>query len=236
MNKYELDRDFVMYQTDIKTNRRLREILEEEIVALYGEYENCKLYEYDAYEHAISEMTDVRRDLFLSEHSIKTDEDKNMVRQFNDNLREALTNLYEETQYVLGQLKDIKGKDVVPHLYIDEEYPSTFSDQSERAKRMWKIILDGNVHIMYSDGYCLGGLKESDSLNRFLYINEEPDNWNFDIVGLFDVEIPNMIMVHAAHDWASHMHLTIFDLMHVRKFKSEITIEINQNYNNEKDM
>ena len=90
-----------------------------------------------------------------------------------------------------------------------------FTNSIEEAKRNIKTVMD------FSYETCIR------------LINEEPDNWNFDIVGLFDVEIPNMIMVHAAHDWASHMHLTIFDLMHVRKFKSEITIEIHQKYDNE---
>ena len=208
-------------------NRRIKEILEDEIITLYGEYEHCKLGEFDAYEYALHEMCELRRDLIIDSSQIVTEQEKDMVREFNNYLREALVDLYNESQDILKRIDGVKGKVCVyPKLFIGKDYPLTMPDQSERAKKMWEVMLDRNVHIPYSDGYYLGNLEQNDSLNRFLYLDEKPDDWNFDIVGLFDVEIPGMVMVHAAHDFASHMHFTIFELMHVRKFKSEIDIEI----------
>lgn len=214
-------------QMESLANKRIKEILEDEIINLYGKYEHCKFEEFDAYEYALHEMCELRRDLIIDSSQIETEQEKDMVREFNNCLREALTGLYNESQDILNRMEGVKGKVYVhPKLFIDEDYPLTMPDQSERAKKMWEVMLDRNVHIPYTDGYYLGNLEQNDSLNRFLYLDEKPNDWNFDIVGLFDVGIPDMVMVHATHDFASHMHFTIFELMHVRKFKTEINVEI----------
>jgi len=227
MKKGSFEKDKLMHQISFKVSRRIRELVEEETISLYEGYNHSDIFEYDAYKHAICELTDVRRDLILSEYKIETVDEKDMVRLFAVSITDALTNLYYETQEVIEKLNEVKGLVwIEPQLFISEEYPSTFQDQTERAKKFWEIMLDKNIHILYNNGYSLGCFEADESLNHFLYLNEVVDNWYYDIVGLFGVKIPDLVMPYAAHDMASHMHFTIFDLMHVRKFKSIISIEI----------
>lgn len=235
MKKESFETKVIKFEISYKVGRRIRELVEEEIISLYEEYNHSDIFEYDAYKHAICGLTDVRRDMVLSQNKIETDEDKDMIRQFSSSLTDSLTNLYHETQDVIEKLDDVKGRVwVEPQLFISEEYPSTFPDQSERAKKFWAILLDSNIHTLYYEGYSLGCFEADESLNHFLYLNEVVDNWNYDIVGLSGVDIPDLVMPHAVRDMTSCMYFTIFDLMHVRKFKNIISIEIRND--NEKSL
>ena len=82
---------------------------------------------------------------------------------------------------------------------------------------------------MYNSGCDNGYMDPQDSLNHFLYLSDEPDDWSDDIVGLFNVNLPKGTkLVYATHNLGAHTLFTIFELMHVRKFRKEIIFNISE--------
>ena len=70
-----------------------------------------------------------------------------------------------------------------------------------------------------------------DSENGFLYMNEEPNNWN---EGLNRELTSDLHLTYAFHNLFSHLDFSIFDLLWVRDFNIEIHVEHDYNtYENE---
>lgn len=204
--------------------------LEERIIRLADEYDHAPLEKCDGYERAINDLLEERRDVYLDSHKMDAAGIQKMI-EFNDYLRNALTGLYSETMSAYNKIKEEFSDRhffIEPKLWINEEYPATRTDQSDRAKRIWKILLNPDLNRMYNNGCDNGNFDPSESLNHYLYLSEEIDDWNFDIVGLFDVKLPKTNFVYATHNLGSHTLFTIFELMHVRKFRKEININITE--------
>ena len=218
-------------QIQDKISKRIIELLEEEIIDLANQYEHAPLEEYDQYERVIIELLRVRHYMMLKTNKI----DNNgimMVIEFNNNLRQALTELYYEAQSIYNSLKEnFSGRviNIEPKLWIADEYPTTREDQSDRAKRIWEILLNPDLNEMYHNGCDNGSFDPTESLNHYLYLDEKLDNWCYDIAGLFDVDMPkDLMMVYAGHNLGSHTLFSIFELMHVRNFRKEIVVNIEE--------
>ena len=219
MREEQTDIVYTMYQKSYLTSRRMLELVEEKLCELAEEYDHARLKDLESYEEAIKTLFEIRRDMIR------------MVKDFNNALRNALTELYHEAHDAYSRLKDMVGKDihVSAKLWIDDEYPPTMTDQSDRAKRIWELLLNPDLNTMYDDGCDNGVFDPTESLNYYLYLFEHPEDWSDDIVGLFDCQLPkDLTMVYAAHNLGAHTYFTIFELMHVRKFKKEIIVNIDE--------
>lgn len=207
------------------------ELIEEKIIRLADEYEHAPLEDFDRYEYTIEKLLEERRDEYLNIHKMDG-KGVQMVCEFNECLRNALTELYNETQNAWRKIKDDfpnRNIWIEPKLWIADEYPTTRKDQSDRAKRIWEILLNPDLNKMYNSGCDNGYMDPQDSLNHFLYLSDEPDDWSDDIVGLFNVNLPKGTkLVYATHNLGAHTLFTIFELMHVRKFRKEIIFNISE--------
>jgi len=220
----------IMNPISYQTSRSMLELVEDKLCELADEYDHARLEEFERYEETVKTLLEIRRYMIIGSNHMD-EAGIRMVKDFNNALRNALTELYHEAQDVYSRLKDMAGKDIYisAKLWIDDEYPSTMADQSDRAKRIWELLLNPDLNTMYEDGCDNGVFEPTKSLNHYLYLSEHPEDWSEDIVGLFDCQLPNDLkMVYAAHNLGSHSFFTIFELMHVRKFKKEIIVDIDE--------
>ena len=230
MREEQTDIVYTMYQKSYLTSRRMLELVEEKLCELAEEYDHAPRKDFESYEEAIKTLFEIRRDMILGNNHMD-EAGIRMVKDFNNALRNALTELYHEAHDVYSRLKEMADKDihVSAKLWIDDEYPPTMTDQSDRAKRIWELLLNPDLNTMYDDGCDNGVFDPTESLNYYLYLFEHPEDWSDDIVGLFDCQLPkDLTMVYAAHNLGAHTYFTIFELMHVRKFKKEIIVNIDE--------
>ena len=103
------------------------------------------------------------------------------------------------------------------------------------AKKMWAVLNGSLTDYMplYMDGvdnfvldYVAGRENEIPSENQLLYLDEKIDNWNDEL----DQEMTkDMHLIHPFHNLYSHMDFSIIDLLWVRDFNIEISLESDYN-------
>ena len=115
--------------------------------------------------------------------------------------------------------------------FLGYGYSKIHPVQTMRAKKMW-AVLNGSLSDympLYMDGvanfdlyYVAGRENDIPSENQMLYLDEKIDNWNDEL----DQEMTkNMHLIHPFHNLYSHMDFSIFDLLWVRDFNIEISLE-----------
>lgn len=109
------------------------------------------------------------------------------------------------------------------------EYPKNHPIQTYRAKAIW-CVLNGtwdDYIPLYSDGvdggFRLYGDEEPPSEIQFLYYEEDLDNWN---EGLDREMTKDMHLTRVFHNLYDHMEFSIFDLLWVRDFNIEVSVEV----------
>ena len=115
--------------------------------------------------------------------------------------------------------------------FMGYEYSKIHPIQTMRAKKMWAVLNGSLADYMplYMDGvdnFELDYVEGSDSVfpseNQILYLDEEIDNWNDEL----DQEMTkDMHLIHPFHNLYSHLDFSIFDLLWVRDFNIELSLE-----------
>lgn len=183
----------------------------------------------------------IRRLLLIRKHLLDnefamSDEYKRLFVEFNDALRKQLIGMRNEGIKAYGSLvkADIVGdKEVVGKCYLGYEYSSIHPIQTIRAKKMWCMLNesldDYNPH--YENG-VIDGLgwvyprdKETDTESYMLYLNSTPDNWNDWFIGKGKELTDDLRIIHPVHNLLDYTAFSIFDLLWVRDFNIEITVE-----------
>ena len=154
---------------------------------------------------------------------------------FNDALREALREMYDRVHRVWKKVIEVMDEtdgeemELTAKLYFDYTYPELHPLQGEDRQDLWDALCDGDLNPMYADGVSVLTLTlprdEDDSFDSFIGMDCPPPNWN---EGLDQELTKDLHLINQFHTLFQHMNFALSDFIYVRKFKTEINIEIIQ--------
>ena len=208
--------------------------IEYEILLMQHEVEK-RHFEYEAGEEVIKCLLGTRKSL-LNKMYVMDEESKNLLSDFNEALKAQMIEMRKRALSIYasnvnsGLLSSftLKGR-----CFMGYEYSKIHPVQTMRAKKMW-AVLNGSLDDympLYMDGvdifeldYSEGNDCDFPSENQLLYLDEKIDNWNDEL----DQEMTkDMHLIHPFHNLYSHMDFSIFDLLWVRDFNIELSLESN---------
>ena len=179
---------------------------------------------------AIQHLLSLRRNI-LAKMFVLTDEYKTLLEEFNEKLIEALSEMRWQTINMHdGALNaDMYGVETIGKVFMSYKYPENHPIQTVRAKKIWAVLNGSydNFMPLYEDGADNLKLSGDDcdipSENQILYLSEDIDNWN---EGLDPELTKDLHLISQFHKLFQHMAFAITDIIYVRKFKTEINVEI----------
>ena len=152
---------------------------------------------------------------------------------FNDALTNALREMYDRAHFIWDS---IKGKETFgdeirleAKCYLGNDYPELHPVQDDDRQDLWCAICDGGWNKVYDYGVSLGPLRfpvdENASFDYFIGMDCPPPNWN---EGLDQELTKDLHLTSAFHNLFEHTKFALTDFIYVRKFETEINIEINK--------
>ena len=206
--------------------------IEYEILLMQHEVEK-RHFEYEAGEEVIKCLLGTRKSL-LNKMFVMDEESKNLLSDFNEALKAQMIEMRKRALSIYasnvnsGLLSSftLKGR-----CFMGYEYSKIHPVQTMRAKKMWAVLNGSLADYMplYMDGvdnfeldYVEGSECVFPSENHMLYLDEKIDNWNDEL----DQEMTkDMHLIHPFHNLYSHLYFSIFDLLWVRDFNIELSLE-----------
>lgn len=152
---------------------------------------------------------------------------------FNDALTVALREIYERAYRIWNSIRNFPdfGESVglEAKLFLSFDYPELHPVQGEDRQDFWYALCDAGWNRLYGDGISMMTLnlpEDEETFESFIGIDGEYNNWN---EGLDHELTKNLHLTSAFHNIFEHMEFAITDFIYVRKFETEINIEINKN-------
>ena len=152
---------------------------------------------------------------------------------FNDALREALREMYDRAHHIWDKMINIidegDGEEMVltAKCYLDTDYPALHPIQGDDRQDLWYALCDEDLNPLYADGISVLTLTfprdEGYTFDSFIGMDCPPPNWN---EGLDPVLTKDLHLISQFHNLFQHMLFAITDFIYVRKFRTEIKIEI----------
>ena len=152
---------------------------------------------------------------------------------FNDALRESLRDMYDRAHRIWDKMIDIidegdgEEMELTAKIYLDTDYPALHPIQGEDRQDLWYALCDENLNPMYADGISVLTLTfprdEGYTFDTFIGMDCPPPNWN---EGLDPKLTKDLHLISQFHNIFQHMFFAITDFIYVRKFRTEINIEI----------
>ena len=203
------------------------EAIEKEIIY---RYKSARCYESnDDY------LLSLRRDVINKKILVHQEDFLPNIIAFNDALREALREMYDRAHRVWKKVIEVMDEtdgeemELTTKLYFDYTYPELHPLQGEDRQDLWDALCDGDLNPMYADGVSVLTLTlprdEDDSFDSFIGMDCPPPNW---IEGLDQELTKDLHLINQFHTLFQHMNFALTDFIYVRKFKTEINIEIIQ--------
>ena len=203
------------------------EAIEKEIIY---RYKSARCYESnDDY------LLSLRRDVINKKILVHQEDFLPNIIAFNDALREALREMYDRAHRVWKKVIEVMDEtdgeemELTTKLYFDYTYPELHPLQGEDRQDLWDALCDGDLNPMYADGVSVLTLTlprdEDDSFDSFIGMDCPPPNWN---EGLDQELTKDLHLINQFHTLFQHMNFALTDFIYVRKFKTEINIEIIQ--------
>ena len=152
---------------------------------------------------------------------------------FNDALREALRDMYERAHRIWDKMINIidegdgEEMELSAKIYLDTDYPALHPIQGNDRQDLWYALCDDELNPMYADGISVLTLTFPRDVNytfdTFIGMDCPPPNWN---EGLDPELTKDLHLISQFHNLFQHMLFAITDFIYVRKFRTEINIEI----------
>ena len=152
---------------------------------------------------------------------------------FNDALRESLRALYDRAHRILCKMINIidegdsEEMELTAKIYLDTDYPALHPIQGNDRQDLWYALCDDDLNPMYADGISVLTLTfprdEDYTFDTFIGMDCPPPNWN---EGLDPELTKDLHLISQFHNLFEHMLFAITDFIYVRKFRTEINIEI----------
>ena len=216
---------------EIFNSTAIKEI-ENEILLMQHEVEK-RHFEYEAGEEVIKCLLGTRKHL-LNKMFVMDEERKQLLSDFNEALKAQMIEMRKRAIFLYksnvnsGLLSSFTLK---AKCFMGYEYSKIHPVQTTRAKKMWAVLNGSLTDYMplYMDGvdnfeldYAEGSDCVFPSENQMLYLDEKIDNWNDEL----DQEMTkDMHLIHPFHNLYSHLDFSIFDLLWVRDFNIELSLE-----------
>ena len=154
---------------------------------------------------------------------------------FNDALREALCEMYERTHRIWNKMKqsidETDGEEIelTAKCYFEYNYPEQHPIQGKERQDLWYALCDEDLNPLYADGISVLTLTfprdEGYTFDSFIGMDCPPPNWN---EGLDPELTKDLHLISQFHNLFQHMEFAITDFIYVRKFRTEINIEISK--------
>lgn len=152
---------------------------------------------------------------------------------FNDALREALREMYDRAHRIWDKMINIidegdgEEMELSAKIYLDTDYPALHPIQGDDRQDLWYALCDDDLNPMYADGISALTLTfprdENYTFETFIGMDCPPPNWN---EGLDPELTKDLHLISQFHNLFQHMLFAITDFIYVRKFRTEINVEI----------
>ena len=150
---------------------------------------------------------------------------------FNEALKEALYEMYDRAHRIWDFIKDNKDfgeePEVTAKCFLSYDYPERHPVQDEDRQDLWNALCDSGWNCLYEDGVTLPTFtlprEINNSFDQLIGMDNPPLNWN---EGLDQELTKDLHLTSAFHNLFDHMRFAITDFIYVRKFETEINVEI----------
>lgn len=200
-------------------------MIEDEIVHTY---KNTRHYELSD-----DALLNLRRNIINKELLAHQAEILPDIIAFNDALREDLHDMYDRAHRIWGKMIEIidegdgEEMELTAKCYLDPEYPALHPIQGDDRQELWYALCDGDLNPLYADGISVLTLTfprdEGCTFDSFIGMDCPPPNWN---EGLDPILTKDLHLISQFHNLFQHLPFAITDFIYVRKFKTEINVEI----------
>ena len=182
------------------------------------------------------------RRMLLNQLFKPTDENYQLLKEFNETLKEVVIKnyqhsreLYYNTKKMLadsGSSLQFEGVECKIFLGKDRQYSKSNPFQGEDSEMIWEILNDES----YNDIYCKYGC----CMSFDGYHGEEDDKTEMELMGLQDADdcwnegldrewSYDLHLHQHFHNLYDHTSFSIFDFIYVRDFYTEFELKFNQN-------
>ncbi len=197
--------------------------IEQEILWKYENYQ-CDYSDYDC-------LLSLRKRMINKRVLMHQDEIMPDIIAFNDALTEALRDMYDRAHRIWDSIKDNENfgeeSEVTAKCFLSNDYPEFHPIQGEDRQKLWNALCDDEWNCLYADGVTLPTLTLprdiSSPFEHFIGMDCPPPNWN---EGLDQELTKDLHLISTFHNLFDHMQFAITDFIYVRKFETEINIEI----------
>ena len=206
------------------------DFIEAEICDLYWQYEQHCYYDNNAEKEAIKKLLAVRKRL-LDKEFVMDDHYKQLLNDFNRAMTDQLLQMRRTVISTYNAVKQVSADYDITAMgkcFMAYLFSPLHPDQSKREKGIWNILCGAYDDFVpfYQDGVISSGWQysggEPESENNMLYLSEKTDNWN---EGLSPELTSDMHLIYPFHNIYEHTCFSIFDLLWVRDFNVEISVE-----------
>lgn len=199
--------------------------IEREIILKYNDYRS--------YNSDNDVLLSLRKDIINKQVLANQKELLPDIIAFNDALREAHRDMYDRAHRIWDKMINIIGEgdgdemELTAKCYLDADYSALHPIQGDDRQELWYALCDEDLNPMYADGISVLTLTfprdEGCSFNSFIGMDCPPPNWN---EGLDPELTKDLHLISQFHNLFQHMLFAITDFIYVRKFRTEINIEI----------
>ena len=199
--------------------------IEREIILKYNDYRS--------YNSDNDVLLSLRKDIINKQVLANQKELLPDIIAFNDALREALRDMYDRAYRIWDKMIDIidegdgEEMELSAKIYLDTDYPALHPIQGDDRQDLWYALCDDDLNPMYADGISMLTLTfprdEDYTFDTFIGMDCPPPNWN---EGLDPELTKDLHLISQFHNLFEHMLFAITDFIYVRKFRTEINIEI----------
>ena len=199
--------------------------IEREIIQKYNDY-RCYNADNDV-------LLSLRKDIIDKQVLANQKELLPEIIAFNDTLREALREMYDRAHRIWDKMINIidegdgEEMELTAKIYLDPDYPALHPIQGEDRQDLWYALCDEDLNPMYADGISMLTLTfprdEDYTFDTFIGMDCPPPNWN---EGLDPELTKDLHLISQFHNLFQHMLFAITDFIYVRKFRTEINVEI----------
>ena len=201
------------------------EAIEREIIQKYNDY-----HRYDSNDDVLLSL---RKDIINKKMLAIQKELLPDIIAFNDALREALREMYDRANRIWDKMintideSDGEEMELTAKCYLNVDYPALHPMQGDDRQDLWYALCDEDLNPLYADGISVLTLTfprdEGYTFDSFIGMDCPPPNWN---EGLDPVLTKDLHLISQFHNLFQHMLFAITDFIYVRKFRTEINIEI----------
>ena len=203
------------------------EAIEREIVQRYNDY-RCYGSDDDV-------LLSLRKHIINKKVLANQEELLPDIISFNDALREALHEMYEHAHRIwnkmIQSIDETDGEEIelTAKCYFEYNYPKQHPIQGKERQDLWYALCDEDLNPLYADGISILTLTfprdEGYTFDSFIGMDCPPPNWN---EGLDPELTKDLHLISQFHNLFQHMEFAITDFIYVRKFRTEINIEISK--------